>query len=136
MPSPKTVALDFDGVLHSYQHGFDMRRLDPPEPGALEFVQKLIDEGYKVVVYSTRAKTEEGRRVIINWLHAYGFPHLAMGISPDKPPAIAYVDDRAVPYVRVPSLSGPQPGWQRALAAVHHLDEHGPHCDRIGCVQL
>lgn len=95
----KTVCLDFDGVLHSYTDGWQGEDvIGDPEPGAIEFVQKLLDEGANVVIQSRRAKTEKGRKAIRNWLDNHDFPHIDE-ILHTKPTANFYVDDRAVPYV-------------------------------------
>jgi hypothetical protein len=93
----KTVALDFDGVLHSYTSGWTgWVPADPPEPGALEFVRWLLRHGADVVVVSSRAKTFRGARAVRRWLRAHGFPPLR--VTHRKVIAVAYVDDRAVPY--------------------------------------
>lgn len=91
------VAIDFDGVLHSYTSGWTgYVPDDPPEPGAREFVDWLQAEGYEVVVVSARAITEEGATAIREWLHTHGFP--ALQVTDRKVRAAAYIDDRAVPY--------------------------------------
>jgi hypothetical protein len=109
----KTVALDYDGVLHSYTSGWTGEApTDPPHPGALEFVQDLIDQGAKVVVYSTRAKTYLGRVGMLSWFREHGFPLDADNITNEKPPAIAYVDDRAVEF---------RGDFAQALAGINEL---------------
>ena len=56
------VALDFDGVLHSYASGWTGAiPLDPPVPGAQEFCGALIQRGYKIVIFSTRAHPKLGK---------------------------------------------------------------------------
>lgn len=93
----KTVSVDFDGVLHTYASGWTgVEPTDPPEPGALEFIERLIFMGLKPVVVSSRADTPSGVRHIEIWLHRHGFPQ--MRVTNEKVQAIAYVDDRAVPY--------------------------------------
>lgn len=93
----KTVSVDFDGVLHTYRSGWTgPKPTDPPEPGALEFVEHLIAIGLKPVIVSSRADNDEGVQHIKNWLDEHGFP--ALQVSHSKVQAIAYVDDRAVRY--------------------------------------
>lgn len=95
----KTVALDFDGVLHSYTSGWTGESpTDPPMPYAVEFVTHLHDLGAKVVVYSTRAASYLGRVGMLAWFTEHGFPLDGDDITCEKPPAIAYVDDRAVEF--------------------------------------
>jgi hypothetical protein len=85
-----TVALDFDGVLHSYT-GWNEGKLNEPMPGALESVERLIQDGCKVVLYTTRKPVDT-----YMWLAHYGFPQL--DIHNEKPKAHVYLDDRAVTF--------------------------------------
>lgn len=94
-----TVCVDFDGVVHSYASGWTGPvPTDPPEPGALEFVSSLVDAGFKVVIFTTRASTTQGFEATRRWLNENGFP-VGLKITNHKVPAVAYVDDRAVAYV-------------------------------------
>lgn len=89
----KTISLDFDGVLHSYKQGWNgpVPKEDPVE-GAQDFVKYLRKKGYEVVIFSSRAKTKEGREGIASWLEKHDFPSLeAMN---KKPEALLYIDDR------------------------------------------
>lgn len=91
------MSVDFDGVLHTYQSGWTgPEPTDPPEEGALVFIDTLISMGLKPVIVSSRADSPEGVRHIENWLEQHGFP--ALPVSHNKVQAIAYVDDRAVRY--------------------------------------
>jgi len=93
----KTIAFDFDGVLHSYVSGWTGPvPTDPPVPGAVEAIHKYLDEGYSVVILTTRAETDEGLEGTKNWLRENGFPPLTVTFH--KVPAIAYIDDRAVHF--------------------------------------
>ena len=95
-----SVALDFDGVINSYSSGFvGIDNLpDPPVEGAIDFIQELVDYGFKVYVYSTRNEQERGRRAISEYLLNHGLPeeyHEKIGIVAGKPKAKIYLDDRA-----------------------------------------
>jgi hypothetical protein len=124
--SRRTVAVDFDGVLHSYTSKFDIDRLDPPESGAREFIIRLMQDDFEIVVYSTRAETEHGADVMRRWLRYWDFPEVAMTITSGKPLAVAYVDDRAVSFRR-------HRGFDDTYDEVVHLAEHGAHCTRGDC---
>jgi hypothetical protein len=50
-----TVALDFDGVLAEYDGWRGVDHMGKPLPGAREFVQRLKDAGFCVIVHSCRA---------------------------------------------------------------------------------
>jgi hypothetical protein len=93
----KTICLDFDGVIHSYRRGWTgFVPEDPPEPGAREFVQTLMNREAKVVVCSARCGVEKGCEATVAWLEKHGFPPVK--VSHGKPIADYYVDDRAVKY--------------------------------------
>lgn len=109
----KTVALDFDGVLHSYTSGWTgYEPTDPPVPGAKEAVEALLAAGAEVVVFSTRADTQEGAEATAAWLAQYGFPEVQ--VTAMKPKAVAYIDDRAVSF---------RGDWDDALAQANELVE-------------
>lgn len=94
----KTVVFDFDGVIHSYTSGWkgETKIPDPPVPGIQEALKEIHDAGYEVVVVSTRCKTVLGRMAIENWLDIYGMTQEVDKVCKEKPPAIAYIDDRAI----------------------------------------
>jgi hypothetical protein len=93
--SKKTIALDFDGVLHSYTSGWKgaTEIPDPPVSGMAEAVRKIQAAGFEVVVMSSRAMHPEGPDAMGRWFQANGFPLLP--ITAEKVPALLYVDDRA-----------------------------------------
>ena len=101
----KTIAIDFDGVLHAYSQGWqDGSIYDPPVPGAVEAVTKLQDAGYHIVVFSTRADTPTGQADISGWLHEQGFRWEEITVTDRKLPAIAYIDDRGVRFTNWPDI--------------------------------
>ena len=93
---PKTIAIDFDGVIHSYTSGWTGPvPTDPPVDGALKFINKLLELGYKVSIYSTRFETFSGSNATVEWLTKNGFPIEQLELTFAKPKAIIYIDDRA-----------------------------------------
>ena len=94
----KTVVFDFDGVIHSYTSGWlgETTIPDPPVPGIQKALKEIHDAGYEVVVVSTRCKTALGRMAIENWIDMYGMTQEVDKVCKEKPPAIAYIDDRAI----------------------------------------
>jgi hypothetical protein len=88
--TPRTIALDFDGVLHSYR-GYNGGLIAGPIPGALESVHKLQAAGHTVVVFSTRP-----RDVIAAWLRTHEFP--ALEVTDTKLKFFVIVDDRAIAF--------------------------------------
>lgn len=92
----QTVVFDFDGVIHSYTSGWKGETVipDPPVPGISMAIEDIRAAGYEVVVVSTRCATREGLRAVRNWLWEHGIKVDA--IKKEKPPAIVYIDDRAI----------------------------------------
>lgn len=104
----KTIVVDFDGVLHWYRKGwYDGTIYDEPVPGAQRAMEELIEAGFRVVIFSTRAiertvggKIEKSQWMEMKqWLLDYKFPaELHVHSEPGKPMGIAYIDDRAVRF--------------------------------------
>lgn len=104
----KTIAVDFDGVIHKYSKGWhDGMIYDEPVEGAIEALQKLL-QSYCVVVFSTR----EPRMIEVWFLNNFPIPveivpddgkfewtkQGVLGITNRKLKAFMYVDDRAVRF--------------------------------------
>ena len=98
----KTILVDFDGVLHSYESGWQGvdQILDPPVPGAIEWLKKLIDdERFSVCIYSSRSTDQHGILAMIHWLYDQGLTdHYVDQIEfpTEKPAAFLTIDDRAI----------------------------------------
>jgi len=92
----QTVVFDFDGVIHSYSSGWQGEDVipDPPVKGIREAIIEIKNAGYKVVVVSTRCATNRGMAAMDRWLSKHGI--LVDRLSKEKPPAIVYIDDRAI----------------------------------------
>ena len=94
----KTIAVDFDGVIHSYIKPWTREDVirDPPVEGAIAWLHHLDDNGYNVVIFTTRATSSAGLSAIRNWLLQYGYRKaMTVDITDRKVPAVIYVDDRA-----------------------------------------
>ncbi len=95
--SKKHIAIDFDGVINSYRSGWHEHRIpDPPNPGAFEFIVRCQRAGYEVVIFSTRASSANGVRLIREWLALHNAPSSVceVFITHQKPAAMVYIDDR------------------------------------------
>lgn len=91
-----TACFDFDGVIHSYKSGWQGATVipDPPVPGIADAISEIRKKGFRVVVVSTRCATLEGIVAVEEYLDQNGI--VVDGVQMEKPPAICYVDDRAI----------------------------------------
>ena len=108
-PSRRTICLDFDGVIHSYQSGWCGAEVipDPPIHGSKDAVDRLRKH-FRVVVHSARCRSDAGLEAVKAWLHKHGIE--VDEVCQHKPPAFAYVDDRAIPF---------RGEWSDAIADIH-----------------
>lgn len=92
----QTVVFDFDGVIHSYTSGWVREDiiLDPPVAGIKEAIDGMRAAGYEVIVVSTRCAHMGGLGAINEWLEKCGIT--VDDVRREKPPAICYIDDRAI----------------------------------------
>ena len=92
----KTVVFDFDGVIHSYTSGWKGESVIPDLPvlGIKEAISEIRKAGYEVVVVSTRCATNEGIKAVNKYLLENGI--VVDRVCKEKPPAIVYIDDRAI----------------------------------------
>lgn len=103
-----TVCVDFDGVIHSYENGWQNGVIyGDVVPGFFEWLEETRGK-LKVVIYSSRSKTEAGILAMGKWLHEKRNQWIADGgkrdeIEPlelefahEKPAAFLTIDDRAI----------------------------------------
>jgi len=126
MPNEKTVCVDLDGVLATYDGWKGLDHIGEPRPGA-GYLMGALRLRYRVVVFTTRCKLEgmerpEGETVetlrqrVTDWLVKHKIPFDEVYAGQGKPIAFAYVDDRAV---KVPS----NPTTNDFITAVDAVDE-------------
>lgn len=114
----KTIAIDFDGVIHKYSRGWaDGSIYDEPFEGVFEAIRELMKE-HTVFIFSTRSPLQiklwlnnhlywhdfpDGDlmlsygytcAIIPFWKKFWNKPNI-LGITKRKLPATIYIDDRA-----------------------------------------
>lgn len=108
----KTIAIDFDGVIHKYSKGWQNGAIyDNPVKGVHEALINLMKD-YAVYIFTTRNTLD-----VVNWMNInfwgdgeMGFKTIPipedvkfwqgteLGVSNRKLPAIAYIDDRGIRF--------------------------------------
>ena len=88
---PKHVCVDFDGVLAKYTGWKGPDHLGEPFSGTAGFLREINDLGMKVIILTTRDPVR-----IQFWLLENGLSELVDRVTREKPPALAYIDDRAI----------------------------------------
>jgi len=97
----RTIAVDFDGVIHKYSKGFtDGTIYDEPMEDVKEALTKL-QLRFNIVIFTTRLnpmfkEVETRRKDIEDWLAKHNIPYDEL--TNNKPPAIAYIDDRGIRF--------------------------------------
>lgn len=95
MSSHPCIAVDFDGVLHSYTSGWAGAAVcpDPPVEGAIEWLNGIVEEFY-VVILTTRGDQPGGNDAVTAWLRSNGYTGPDLLVTSHKVPALLYLDDR------------------------------------------
>lgn len=91
MEFKKTIAVDFDGVLNNYK-GYDPKNLGTPRKEAKKFLEVLNKE-YTIIIFTSRNHT-----LVRHWLKEYHLDKYIKNVTNSKPPAVAYIDDRAIRF--------------------------------------
>lgn len=94
----KTVVFDFDGVIHNYKNGWKGPDIidDEPVEGIRESIIDIRNAGYRVAVVSARCGYPGGIEAISEWLDRHDI--VVDQVTKEKPPAICYIDDRAIRF--------------------------------------
>lgn len=102
----KTLAIDFDGVIHRYSKGFKNGKIyDNPVEGVKKAIDKLKNKGYKIIIFTTRLNpmfddvnrgVRDVKQNIEEWLDKHEIYYDEL--TNNKPPAIAYIDDRGIRF--------------------------------------
>lgn len=105
-----TLCIDFDGVIHSYERGWQNGEIyGTIVPGFFEWAEQAA-KLFKLVIYSSRSKDEKGAMAMTAWFIAQrkkwreaGGMHettdpLSFEFAHEKPAAWVTIDDRAIQF--------------------------------------
>jgi hypothetical protein len=96
-----TICIDVDGVIADYSQGFKGPKvIGAPLPGAREFLERLREAGWKIVIFTTR-----GNDVMEQYMEQHSLYYDEIndnsslrGENPGKPIAAVYLDDRGIRF--------------------------------------
>jgi hypothetical protein len=126
-PRIKTIAVDFDGVIHSYQTPWQGPAVipDPPLPGAIGWLENMVLQ-FKVLIFSARCNDLVGIASMKLWLINHGLKPSTLNkiiFEPGKPSAHVFIDDRALQFTGAFPVNADlrnfkpwyygKPGWNR-----------------------
>ena len=103
----KTIAVDFDGVIHKYSKGWhDGSIYDLPTNGCKDALKKLKDNRYKIIIFTTRAydRVVNGKfqknqvEEIKNYLTKNEIPFDKIYTDDGKPLCKFFIDDNALRF--------------------------------------
>jgi len=77
-------------MLDTYSGWLGEDHVDPARPGAKEFLERLSRQ-YRVIIFTTQPAEK-----VWNWLKENGMAEYVAEVTDRKPPAVVYIDDRAV----------------------------------------
>lgn len=96
----KTICIDFDGVIASYQGWEGADKFGDPVPGVQSALKVLRQEGYRIIIFTTRKVTAALKKYLKDNDITYDYinrnPDQPKDAGTDKPVADIYLDDRAV----------------------------------------
>ena len=106
-----TICVDFDGVIHSYEKGWqDGTIYGEVVPGFFEWVERFRGR-FKLVIYSSRSKDDTDVTAMGLWLHEKRnawikgggqrdpVETLTIEFAHEKPAAWLTIDDRAIRFM-------------------------------------
>jgi hypothetical protein len=100
-----TLAIDFDGVIHDHNLGFyDGTCYGKPIEGAIDAV-KLLAKKYTIIIFTCKANPDRplingktGTELVWDWLKDYNINEYIKDVTYNKPNALYYIDDKAIPF--------------------------------------
>jgi hypothetical protein len=117
MSYPKTVSLDFDGVIHAYTSGWQGADVitDGPVHGAMAAILEYQAAGFLVTIYSSRSNLSGGVAAMHSAIYGWMQDHIRetfgeqnaekvnhaiseLYFPKEKPAAWMTIDDRAVQF--------------------------------------
>lgn len=98
------LAIDFDGVIHTFNGWGDGTCYGQPIEGSLEAVKKLSQK-YNIIIFTAKARPDRplvngrtGHELITEWLDKFELTQYIDYVTHEKPRAKFYIDDKAIRF--------------------------------------
>ncbi len=88
----KTILVDLDGVLNTYDGKYDKDYIPPIKDGAFDFIKNLSHK-FKVVIFTTR-----NSMLVYKWVVENGIDKYIDNVTNVKEPAYLIIDDRCINF--------------------------------------
>ena len=88
----KTILMDLDGVLNTYDGKYDADYIPPIKDGAYEFLRDL-SVNYKIIIFTTRNSILASK-----WVTDNGLDDFIEKVTNVKEPAYLIIDDRCITF--------------------------------------
>jgi hypothetical protein len=94
--------VDLDKTIARYDGWVSRDHIGEPLPGAREFLQTLVDQGWYIIIFSARAEEAQDCEVIKKWVRDW-FPFIPESQQVEVTNVKlrefeCFVDDRAIPF--------------------------------------
>lgn len=98
------IAIDFDGVIHSFEGWGDGTCYGEPIDGSLEAIKMLHDK-FNIIIFTAKARPDRplvnnktGKQLVTEWLKKYDVLKYIDYVTHEKPRAKYYIDDKAIKF--------------------------------------
>ena len=98
-PFAPWVGVDLDGTLAVWDDSSTLKRIGKPVPGMVEFVNRMVNNGIRVKIFTARAGDPRQVAMVEKWLRLNGLPHLEITNVKDYGMQTLY-DDRCIQVER------------------------------------
>ena len=109
-----SIAVDLDGTLAEYHRFEGNHIIGAPVPAMFFRVEKWIEEGEEVIIFTARAENRESIKVVHDWLKFHGLPRLQVTNIKLKSFQEMW-DDRAISVERNTGKLNGTPDWWKSL---------------------
>ena len=111
------IGVDLDGTLAEYKGYQGANHIGPLLPGARDWLEALVQDGHKVLIFTARGNDPDGLKATREWIVREGIAHLITDITGSKLYLFdLFVDDRAVrfegSYPDIAMLTATKPWWR------------------------